>query len=120
MKKLITKKDILLIITLTALGMIMGFSTFQRAQGETAVVRFNGEVAEEISLNGDYYETEINSVTICRENGKVFIKNSSCPDKLCMRGKGLSKSGDTAVCVPNKVTVEIRGGKSKVPDAITG
>lgn len=38
---------------------------------------------------------------------KVYVKDSSCPDKICMHTGELRKTGDGAVCLPNRVVVQI-------------
>lgn len=121
MKKLITGKDIILLACLTAA--VLAFSLFAHfgGAGGTAVVRKDGEAVIEISLSDKaYFETEINGVTICREDGAVYIKDSSCPDKVCVRSGRLTKRGQSAVCAPNGVSVEIKGRGRNTPDAVTG
>lgn len=41
------------------------------------------------------------------KNGKAKITSASCPDKICVSHKAISKSGETIICLPNKVVVEI-------------
>jgi len=41
------------------------------------------------------------------ENGEASIKSATCPDKICVSHRKISKSGETIVCLPNKVVVEI-------------
>lgn len=120
MKKLLTKKDIIFIICLVAIGFAFSMISYFSAKGEAAVVRYNGETVEKIDLSAEYYERKINGVTVVCEDGSVYIKDSSCPDKVCVRSGKLSNSGESAVCVPNKVSVEIVGKSEKMPDAITG
>lgn len=119
MKRLITKKDILLIAAIVLAGAALAVISAFGENGESAVIRLDGEIVEEIPLKGEYYETEINNVTVCRDSGEVYVKESSCSDKTCMRAGRLKKSGDCAVCAPNRVSVEIKGEKNTA-HAITG
>ncbi len=41
---------------------------------------------------------------------KVYVKESDCPDKICMRQGDLTSPGDGAVCLPNRVIIEIVSG----------
>ncbi len=41
------------------------------------------------------------------ENGKAFIKSANCPDKICVKHHKISKTGETIVCLPHKLVVEI-------------
>lgn len=121
MKNLLTKKDIVFLICLVIIGFAFSLISYFTSKGETALVRVDGEVVEEISLTeAGYYENTFNGVTVVRENSEVYIKASTCSDKVCVRSGHLSKSGESAVCAPNKVSVEIVGNKKNVPDAITG
>ena len=42
------------------------------------------------------------------ENGSARITEASCPDKLCVRQGAASETGQTIVCLPNRVIVTIR------------
>ena len=39
------------------------------------------------------------------ENGYVYMKDATCPDKLCIKQGHLSDSSKTIVCLPNKVVI---------------
>lgn len=41
------------------------------------------------------------------KNGKAFIKSANCPDKICVAHRKISKTGETIVCLPHKLVVEI-------------
>ena len=38
-----------------------------------------------------------------------------CPDKICLRSDYISKIGETVVCLPHKVVIEIKG-KANIED----
>ena len=54
--------------------------------------------------NGDDF------MVILLSSEKVYVKESSCPDKICMHQGDLKVPGDGAVCLPNRVVVEIVAG----------
>jgi len=56
------------------------------------------------------------SIVEIQDNG-VRVKDSPCPLKVCMCQGRINKSGQTIVCVPNRIMIRIMGEK-KV-DAIT-
>lgn len=120
MKKLFTKKDFIIIFVILIIG-IVGFFIINKAEkGKTVVIKSNGEIVETISLSENGYVTEISGVVVCIENEKVFVKESSCKDKVCVNSGELSKAGQSAICAPNGVSVEISGKSENLPDAITG
>lgn len=121
MKKLLTKKDVIFIVCLVVIGFAFALISHFTSKGETAAVRVDGEIVEKIDLTDtEYYEKTFNGVTVVRENGEVYIKSSTCPDKVCVRAGKLQKSGESAICVPNRVSVEIVSEKSNNVDALTG
>ena len=119
MKKLITKKDLILLFEVLLAG-ITGIILMNSAdKGKSAEIIVDGATVEVVSLD-EAYEKQVNGVIICCENGEIFIKESDCPDKVCMRSGRISKSGEGIICAPNRVAVKIDGKKGNAPDAMTG
>ena len=53
------------------------------------------------------------------QNGTVKMTEANCPDLVCVKSNAISKVGQTIVCLPNRVVVEIKGkGKSEVDDVV--
>lgn len=105
------RNDIILIASVILLCL---FSVFlfnaKKVEGGRAVVVKNGkDVASyplsddtEVRLeNGDGY----NILVI--KDGYAFIKEASCPDKICVNNTKKKYNGETLVCLPNKITVKI-------------
>ena len=44
--------------------------------------------------------------------GKAFVKDSPCPDKLCVLSGAISRPGQWVACLPNRVMVSIRGARA--------
>ncbi|MDR2686774.1 MAG: NusG domain II-containing protein [Oscillospiraceae bacterium] len=67
------------------------------------VVYVNGEAAtQSVTVNG--VEVEI-------VGGRARVAASPCRDQLCVHAGWLEKPGDIAVCLPQRVIVELRGAK---------
>jgi hypothetical protein len=49
--------------------------------------------------------------------GRVRMIDSACPDKLCVRSGWISRQGESIVCLPNRVVIEITGGEGG-PDVV--
>ena len=118
MKKLITKKDFVLVIVVLVVGLAGLILVNSADKGKTATIKVDGEVVETLSLDEDTL-LEFNGVVVTCENGEVFVTESTCTDKVCMRSGKISKSGEGIICAPNRVSIEI-DGKSDLPDAMTG
>ncbi len=120
MKKLITKKDFILVLIVLVVGLAGVILVNSADKGKTATIKVDGEVVEQISLDGENRTFTYNDVMICLEDGEIFVKASKCADKVCMRSGKISKSGEGIICAPNRVSIEIDGKNTDLPDAMTG
>lgn len=86
----------------------------------------------EVSVDGSLYGTyplgrdreipiEIDGVTknvLAIRGGEAEMTKADCPDKLCVRHKAISKSGESIVCLPNRVVAEVTGSGERELDGI--
>ncbi|MBE6748598.1 MAG: NusG domain II-containing protein [Ruminococcaceae bacterium] len=108
------KNDIILavIVLVIAAGGILLLNIF-RTEGAFAVVKIDGAEAERypLSVNTEaVIETGDNKEfknTLVIEDGKAFIRDANCPDKICEGHNKISYKGETIVCLPHKVVIEI-------------
>lgn len=56
--------------------------------------------------------TEQGHVVVMLTAEEVYVCESDCPDQICVHAGKLSKPGDGAICLPNKVVVQIVAGPS--------
>lgn len=47
--------------------------------------------------------------TLVIENGKAYVRDCTCPDKLCEKQGKISKSGESITCLPNHVHIRVDG-----------
>lgn len=126
MEKKIRKNDIILILVLLVLAIAsyIGMRCFQNANttAGVAVVTIDGkeygryplsiDTIEKIELpNGAYNQLEI-------RDGKADMTDASCPDGICVNHRAISKRGQSIVCLPNKVVVEIENGEESEIDFV--
>ena len=77
----------------------------------------DGNVTMEIPMDKFTEPTEFylpgkyGDVVIYISSEEVYIKESECTDKICVKTGALKKIGDGAVCLPCRVVVQIVGGK---------
>lgn len=124
MEKKKIKRDIMLIATLitvcAAAFLIINFVV--KKDGITAVVKVDGNIVymlpldKNASVTVEGYQGGSNTVVI--ENGTVYMKDADCPDKLCEKTGKISKNGETIVCLPHRVVVEIQGGEGNVDSLV--
>ncbi len=122
MKTRIKKNDILLIFIILAAACLAWFlhETIGDAGAGSVTVKVNGVIEGTYSLGTDQ-EIEINGGTnhLVIKNGKADITEASCPDKLCVNQKAVSKNHESIICLPNKVIVEVDSSKKGEFDAVT-
>ena len=116
--------DAALIVLLAALALvIMLCLDFGVSDGSYACVYVDSEPRGEYPLYEDReiviegYNGSRNVLVI--EDGRAYMKEASCPDRLCMHQGRIDKSGQTIVCLPNRVVIEIKNGEGGGYDAIT-
>ncbi len=112
------KRDFILIGGVLVLALLLWL--LPRALGFFSV---QGEKQVRITVEGELYgiydlqeeqTIEINDSNLCRiQDGEVNMTEADCPDKLCMHQGPISISGETIVCLPNKVVIEIVGKDEK-------
>lgn len=93
---------------------------------KTALIYSGGKLIKEISLDNIdepvvlKVESEDGGYNIIEaENGKIHVKEASCPDKVCMNTGYISSSALPISCLPNKLIIKIEGNKSEdEPDII--
>ena len=115
------RKDIYLLAGLITAGLLIGLIVFFSGKsGNMVSVRVDGREVMTFSLEEDQeYEIQgeggrYNKIII--RNGEVWMEEASCPDHLCMKMGHLSKSGQSIICLPNKVVIEIRGQENEVDE----
>ncbi len=119
MKKFITKKDIIIILAVLVVGIVGILILNSGETGQAVTIKVDGETVETVFLDSDF-EKNINGVTVVVRNGEAFVKDSDCADKVCKRFGKISKSGESIICAPNRVSIEIDGKNSDLPDAVVG
>ena len=112
MKKTVRNDIILvLILAVSALLLWLGVSLFS-PDGAYAVVTVDGIEKGRYPLHTDT-EVRIESAEgyniLVIQDGMADITEASCPDGLCVRQHKINESGESLVCLPNKVTVTVKG-----------
>lgn len=119
MEKRIGKKDLILLAVVFAAALVI-FCVFRLQNQEAGAqvrVTVDGEVYGTYDLNpsgGKAQKIEIEKDGVVTnilviEEGKADVTEADCPDKLCVNQKAISATGETIVCLPNKVVVEVIG-----------
>lgn len=119
------KKDLILICSVLVLA--AAFWLVPRAVG------FFGNSKEQklrITVSGEEYGTysleedqviKVGDTNVCEiKDKKVSMISADCPDQLCIHQRTIQLQGETIVCLPNKVVLEITGTKQTDQEALDG
>ncbi len=126
-RKRIAKPDLLLIGALLLAGAVSLIPVlfFQRKGGASVRVTADGKVY------GTYSLSEENEILIAPVKGgpvtnvlqisgkEAKMIKADCPDGLCMHQKAVSRQGETIVCLPNEIVVEVMGETSGGLDSVS-
>lgn len=124
MKASIRKNDILLIAGLLVVaGVLALVLALSRRDGRMVVIRYGSEVRGQYALsetlivpieNGQGGENILHI-----EKGVVWMEEANCPDKLCVQQGKIKYAGESIICLPNAVVVEISGNDELALDGVT-
>ena len=90
----------------------LGWWSWLAPAGDTAVIRAGGKVIETVALTQSRtlgVAGPLGTTRIEIEPGRARIAADPSPRQLCVQQGWLSQSGETALCLPNQVSLEIRG-----------
>lgn len=89
--------------------------------GTKVVITVDGKVFGTYALEDDgriEIETVYGKNTVVIEGGGVFMTEADCPDKICVKTGKISKTGETIVCLPHKVVVEVQAKERELDGVV--
>ena len=112
---MLKKADIVLIAGLLLVGLgLWSFFSFSKTDGSTVAVSVDGKTVGTYSLdepNEFLFTQDGNENVVLIEDGGVRMKSSNCPGKECVHQGTISKSGETIICLPHRIILEITSDK---------
>ncbi|PQD88057.1 hypothetical protein CUM68_15730, partial [Enterococcus faecium] len=111
--------DVFIILLLTVLSflpvMIFGLQQNTATAEKEAVLRVDGTEIKTFPLmageesNTYTYKDEHGDYNLIEIDGdRVRIKEADCDDQICVRRGWATKNGETIVCLPHKLVIEVR------------
>lgn len=110
------KRDIILIASILVVAIAFFLIVeLTKEEGAGVVVKVDGvEVAEySLSKSGTYPLNGGTNILVI-EDGRAYLSDANCPDKLCVHQGKISKTGEVITCLPNKLTVTVFGAEESV------
>ncbi|MGC4019738.1 MAG: NusG domain II-containing protein [Muricomes sp.] len=115
------KNDFLLIGIILILALaVSGYHFLKKDSGAgKVVVTVDGDLYGEYDLSKDQTIDIEGMNTLQIEDNEARMASATCPDKLCVHQRAISRAGESIICLPNKVVVTIEGGEKQEVDAIS-
>ena len=123
LKGFVRKADIILFIILISFGIASSvwFSMTSHSR-EKSTVTVDGKTYGVYKLSEDKtiavkQGNKLNIIKI--KHGFVTMSEASCDNQVCVKHKAISKTGESIICLPNKVVVSISGKGANKYDSIS-
>lgn len=111
--------DIVILAAGLLISLIVLLCGISHGKGEQVEITANGDTQvyvlskdQIIPIASD--QAGYNEVVI--KNGKVYMKEANCRDQICVRHKAISKNGESIICLPHSVYIEVVGENEKEVD----
>lgn len=111
------KQDMILIAVILAAAVLLflGAKLMHKSPAEIVEVSVDGKVVETLDLAKDQ-ELTIDSVSggtnhLIIKDGEAWVSEATCPDKICVHQGKIHLDGEIIVCLPNKMTAQIKSRK---------
>lgn len=115
------KKNDIILIGIVVFVAVIFFGIFQltRKEGANIIVTIDGKQYGTYSLEHEEVieiESEYGTNELIIKDNKAKMEGASCPDQLCVYQHAIDKTGQTIVCLPNKVVVTVENGEENEVD----
>lgn len=117
--RIIKKMDIVIIAVLLIISFtphLIFFKTSQKgSKNNYAIIKVDGKIHKKIDLSNVKNNEEVNlnlpngKNTLLIKNNSIQMKSANCNDALCVKQGNISKVGQTIICLPHKLIIEIKG-----------
>ncbi len=113
-QKFIKKQDFILIAAVFVIAglLFLGSQMMHKKTAEIVEVSVDGKVVKTLDLAKDQ-ELTIDGVSggtnhLIIKDGEAWVSEATCPDKICVHQGKIHLDGEIIVCLPNKMTAQIK------------
>lgn len=119
-KRKFTYREAVLLLAIAAVAAAAYLFMQLKPKGSAAVLALDGKTVETVPLmqlsEARTYTINGTEITVSRDGAR--FASSPCPDKLCVKTGMVTRAGDSAVCLPQRVSVRLTGENGA--DRVTG
>ena len=118
-RKLYGRYDLLLFAVLIAAAVIIAVIYYiiagHSANSAVCEISADGKVVQSVNLaepDCEFTLTQNPNIRFSVKNHAIAFIASDCPDKICVKTGYISRAGQTAACLPNRVIIRITSKES--------
>ena len=116
------KNDVIFISAILLLAVLGALALFIfRSEGNYVTVTLDGQLYGEYSLSEnrrvEIKQGESYNILVI-EDGYASVETASCPDGICSSHRPVKHGGESIICLPNKVVIEVHSATDNAPDII--
>ena len=115
--------DIILISSLLSVSIILlVFQNTNRHTGQFVLIQMAPNSEKKINLDANQQiklKNAHGTAIVQIQNHRARIVESSCPHQYCVQMGWIDKIGEMAICIPNRLIIEIVGDRQANFDALT-
>lgn len=105
---MIKRSDIIIFAAvIAAAAAIFGIFRLNESNGTSVLITESNQTVYKGSIHTDK-TVKLSGNTVVIKNGYATVSKADCKNQICVKHKKISKKGETIVCLPNKVIVEIK------------
>ncbi len=104
------KTDVIVCVSLLIVSVVLALALLNKQNGNKIKVTLDGKVFATYNLkeNAEYViKTEHGENTLIIKGNSAHFKNSNCPDKTCENMGEIKELGESIVCLPHRLVVEV-------------
>lgn len=110
-RKLLTPLDIILTLFVIIISVFVMLFNINSDAGTKAVVSINEETVVVLKLSDNQIkriETDNGYNIVVIQNGVCTVTEADCRDGICVKHSAINKIGQSIVCLPHKLIIEIK------------
>lgn len=114
-----------LVAALAVLSAVWYYGGLARSGPLTAAIVHRGQVVQTVELDRLTEEMTVlvegtYHLTVTLNKTGVRVSESDCPGQDCVHTGTITRAGQSIVCLPEQVVVQLSGGGTGGPDAVLG